>query len=575
MIRLFDYLRPYRVSILGVLVLTFLQAVSSLYLPKLMADIVDFGVVRGRYWYIWAMGGIMLGVTLASGVFAVLSGFYASRASAGFGKILRRRIFSHVEQFSLQEFDQLGPSSLIVRATNDVMQVQQTVNMLLRMMILAPLTAIGGIVMAVSTNAGLSVILLAVIPVLALLIYAILRSGLGLFRVMQSKVDVVSQVLRENLTGIRVIRAFDRSKHEVERFSRVNREVTDTSIRVYQTMAFLMPAVGFIMNASTLAIVWFGGVRINQGTLQIGNVMAFIQYMMQIMFSVMMVSMMAFMLPRGQASAHRIHEVLALSPQVVDGRPNGPEPAPEGRIEFRHVTFYYPGAEAPALSDVSFVIAPGQKIAIVGGTGSGKSTLIHLILRLYDATSGSVLVDGVDVRDISQATLRARTGYVPQRPVIFSGTLKENIGYGREGATDQDIRRAAEVAQATEFVDTLSQGFDTQVAQGGANLSGGQKQRIAMSRALVRRATIYLLDDSFSALDYSTEARVRLALRKETAHATVIYVAGRVSTAMDADRIIVLDQGIVQGMGTHGELMQSCAVYRDMVGTQIPSEEIG
>lgn len=574
MMKLKVFLRPYRTFVFMVLVLTFVQSLATLYLPNLMSDIVDKGIIKGDVSYIIRIGFFMLGITILGGIASVWASYFAAKSSAGFGQVLRSRLFSHVEKFTLAEFDQLGTSSLIVRTTNDVMQVQQLVNMMLRMMVMAPLTAIGGIIMAVYTDAKLSLIIVVVIPVLSLAIYGILGPGMGLFRTMQKKVDHLNRVLRENLTGTRVIRSFNREVFEIQRFDQANRDLTDVSIRVYKMMAAMMPVVMLIMNISTLAIVWFGGIRINDGTLQVGNLMAFIQYVMQIMFAVMMVSMMAFMIPRGQASALRINEVLAMHPEIVDPVQSQASVDHSGQVEFRDVTFRYPGAEEPALSHVSFIAQPGQITAIIGGTGSGKSTLINLIPRFHDVDSGSVIVDGMDVREMPQESLRAKLGYVPQRAVLFTGKILDNIKYGKEEATEAEILHAAEVAQAAEFIAAMPDGFHSVISQGGANISGGQKQRLAIARALVRKPEIYLFDDTFSALDYKTDAQLRLALRQEAEAATVILVAQRVSTVIEADQIIVLDEGRVVGVGTHKSLLQTCAVYQEIVSSQLSPEEI-
>ncbi len=574
MMKLKVFLRPYRTFVFMVLVLTFVQSLATLYLPNLMSDIVDKGIIKGDVSYIIRIGFFMLGITILGGIASVWASYFAAKSSAGFGQVLRSRLFSHVEKFTLAEFDQLGTSSLIVRTTNDVMQVQQLVNMMLRMMVMAPLTAIGGIIMAVYTDAKLSLIIVVVIPVLSLAIYGILGPGMGLFRTMQKKVDHLNRVLRENLTGTRVIRSFNREVFEIQRFDQANRDLTDVSIRVYKMMAAMMPVVMLIMNISTLAIVWFGGIRINDGTLQVGNLMAFIQYVMQIMFAVMMVSMMAFMIPRGQASALRINEVLAMHPEIVDPVQSQASVDHSGQVEFRDVTFRYPGAEEPALSHVSFIAQPGQITAIIGGTGSGKSTLINLIPRFHDVDSGSVIVDGMDVREMPQESLRAKLGYVPQRAVLFTGKILDNIKYGKEEATEAEILHAAEVAQAAEFIGAMPDGFHSVISQGGANISGGQKQRLAIARALVRKPEIYLFDDTFSALDYKTDAQLGLALRQEAEAATVILVAQRVSTVIEADQIIVLDEGRVVGVGTHKSLLQTCAVYQEIVSSQLSPEEI-
>ncbi|MHB1981385.1 MAG: ABC transporter ATP-binding protein [Sulfobacillus sp.] len=573
MIRLLHFLRPFRTLVALVLALTFVQTTASLYLPTLTANIVDTGVVKGNVTYIIQIGSLMLGITLLGAAAAALSSLFGSRATAGFGQRLRSAVFSHVQQFTLRGFDQIGTSSLIVRTTNDVMQVQQLVNMMLSMMVMAPLTAIGGIVLALYTDARLAVIAFLAIPVLGLAIYLLMRRGLGLFSTMQVKVDRLNLVLRENLTGVRVIRAFDRVPFEVDRFDQGNRSLTDTSVSVFRLMALLMPTVMLVMNLAVVAVVWFGGIEIGAGTLQVGQLMALIQYVMQIMFAVMMVSMMAFMIPRGQASANRINEVLDISPDITD--PATPQPAVGGgRLAFEHVTFHYPGAEQPALFDISFVATPGQTVAIIGGTGSGKSTLLNLIPRFYDVTSGAITLDGVDVRTMSQADLRAQIGYVPAQAVLFSGSVLDNLRYGDMDASEESAKAALSTAQADDFVAEMDGGVAAELTQGGANLSGGQKQRLSIARALVRQVPLYLFDDCFSALDYRTDAALRQALRQRVSGATVLIVAQRVSTVMDADQILVIDDGRLVGAGTHRQLMADSEVYREIVHSQLLPEEI-
>lgn len=572
--RTLGVLRPYRWSVAAILVLIFMQSLTTLYLPNLMSRIVDEGVMHGRIDYIVHIGERMLVVSLLAVICSVLAGLLASKASAGFGRILRAQVFTHVEQFMLHEFDRLGTSSLIVRTNNDIMQVQQFINMLLRMMVMAPLMALGGIVMAVYTNARLSLILVVVMPVLGLAIWFVLHRGMHLFRVLQTKVDVVNRVVREGLGGVRVIRAFNRVDYESARFDDANRDLTQVSADVFKVMALMMPLVMFIINFSTIGILWYGGQQINHLHMEVGNLMAFIQYVTQIMFSVMMVSTMLFMVPRAQASARRIWEVMDIRPEIVD------VPAPRtgvpdrGEVRFEEVSFRYPGAETTVLEQISFTARPGQVTAIIGGTGSGKSTLVHLLLRFFDATAGRILVDGIDVRDYAQADLRQAFGFVPQKAMLFTGTVAENIRYGRPDATLAEVRRAAELAQATEFINAMADGFDTVIQQGGANLSGGQKQRLAIARALVRRPRIYVFDDSFSALDFQTDGRLREAIRPEVATATVLIVAQRVSTIIDADQILVLDEGRLAGVGTHRELMERSEVYREIVTSQLAEEEI-
>ncbi|MCL6613071.1 MAG: ABC transporter ATP-binding protein/permease [Firmicutes bacterium] len=575
MIRLFRFLKPYRLQIAFSLLFVFGQAMAELYLPTLMSDIVDRGIMRGDLDYIWRIGGLMLLVALAGTACAIAAAFLSSRTAMGFGRILRSRIFAHVERFSLHEFDKIGTPSLITRNTNDVTQLQMAVMIGLRMMAMAPIMGIGGLIMAISKDRGLAWVLAVVLPVLGVMVFFVTRRGFPLFTSIQKKIDRINRIIRENLEGIRVIRAFNRIEHERRRFHEANLDLTETSIAVNRLMALMMPSTMLVMNMAIIAIIWFGAVRVDRGTLQIGNMMAFFQYAMQIMISFVMATMMFVMVPRAQASAERILEVLAIEPEIEDP----PAPVTEnigdrrGWVEFQDVTFRYHGAEEPALRNVSFRARPGEVTAVIGGTGSGKSTLVNLIPRFYDVDGGRVLVDGVDVREMPQETLRAKIGFVPQKAFLFSGTIAENIRYGKEDATEEEIRHAAEVAQAMEFISEMKEGLAAPITQGGTNVSGGQRQRLAIARALVRKPEIYIFDDSFSALDFVTDARLRAALRKETADATVIIVAQRVSTIMDADQIVVLDEGRVVGIGTHRELMKTCPVYREIVASQLPEEE--
>ncbi|MBX5437567.1 MAG: ABC transporter ATP-binding protein [Alicyclobacillaceae bacterium] len=573
MFKLFRFLKPYRYWIPVSLTLIFLQSMANLYLPRLMSDIVDQGVLAGDVGRIVRIGGNMLAVTFAGACCSVLASLVAARVSASFGRDLRAAVFAHVTEFTLHEFDTFGTASLITRTTNDVSQVQQMVNMMLRMMIMAPMMCIGGIVMAIVTDPGLSLVIVVVVPLLALILWSVLGKGFRLFRAVQRKVDKVNRVLRENLTGIRVVRAFNRVAYEERRFDEASRDLTTTAVAAAQTMAVLWPLATLVMNFATLAILWFGALRIDALEMQVGHLMAFLQYLMQILFAIMMVSMMTFMIPRASASAQRIQDVLATPPSIRD-RDSAPDPpAAGGLVEFEDVTFSYPGAERPALAHVSFTARPGQVTAIIGGTGSGKTTLVNLIMRFYDVNSGAVRVDGVDVRDMPQASLRRRIGYVPQRAVLFSGTVADNIRYGKEDADVDEVQRAAVIAQAADFVAEMPEGYDSFIAQGGINVSGGQKQRLSIARALVRRPEIYIFDDSFSALDFRTDARLRAALRQEVAGATVIIVAQRVNTVIDADQIIVLDEGRVAGIGRHQDLLAGCRVYQEIVASQLAGEE--
>lgn len=575
MLKLLWLLQPYRVSIALVLVLAFLQSMANLFLPTLMADIVDTGIVKGDTGYILRVGGVMLLVTIGGALCATAANFFSSRVAVGFGSILRGTIFTHVEKFSLHEFDTFGTASLITRTTNDTTQVQRVVTLILSMMITAPMMAIGGVILAYAQDAGLVWVLIAAMPVVFVVFVLIITRAVPLFQAMQAKLDKLNLVLDEGLTGVRVIRAFDRDTHERGRFDAANLDLTDTAITVNRIVAFLMPAMMLTLNLTSVAILWFGSIRINAGDMQVGSLIAFLQYAMQILFAILMVAVMFVMLPRAAASADRINEVLAVVPEINDPaevRPHGSQQ--RGYVEFQNVTFRYPGAEEPALSDVSFRAGPGEVTAIIGGTGAGKSTLVNLIPRFYDVEAGRVLVDGRDVREMAQEELRAKIGFVPQKAVLFSGTIAENLRYGKDDASLEELRHAADVAQATEFIAAMSDSFDSTISQGGTNVSGGQKQRLSIARALVRKPEIYVFDDSFSALDFATDARLRVALKGETGDATVLIVAQRVGTVMDADRIIVLDDGHVVGIGTHDELIESCPVYQEIVSSQLSLEEI-
>ena len=574
MIKLLRFMRPYRALLVLVLVLATVQALANLYLPTLMANIVDNGIVKGDTGYIWRIGGVMLLVAIIGTLAAVVGVFFSSQVATGFGKIIRAQIFTRVAQFSLHEFDAVSTSSLITRTTNDTTQVQQVMIMILNMVITAPITLVAGVILAINQDAGLAWILVAAIPILVAVIVLLMSQAIPLSRVMQVKLDKLNLVLDEGLAGVRVVRAFDRQKHEERRFDEANLDLTNVTIRVNRITAGLMPIMMLVLNLSSVAILWFGAMRINAGDMQVGALIAFLQYAMQILFALLMVSMMFIMLPRAAASADRINEVLAIEPEIKDAEQVKLADEQRGYVEFQDVTFSYPGAEEPALSNISFRAAPGEVTAIIGGTGSGKSTLVSLIPRFYDIDSGSLLVDGVDVRDIAQEHLRSKMSLVPQKTVLFSGTIVENIRYGKQDASDEEIRHAAQVAQALDFISEMPDGFDAAIAQGGANVSGGQKQRLSIARALIRRPEIYLFDDSFSALDFKTDARLRAALKQETRNSTVLIVSQRVSTVMDADQIIVLDEGRIAGIGTHQALMRSSEVYRDIVSSQLSVEEI-
>ncbi len=568
-----DQLKPYGKEITLVVLFQFVQTLATLYLPTLNADIIDDGVVKGDTGYIMRVGMVMLAVTLVQIVCSIVAVYYGARTSMALGRDLRAAIFHRVQDFSAQEVNRFGPPSLITRTTNDVQQIQLLVLMTFTMMVAAPIMCVGGIVLALNQDTTLSSLLLVVLPLMIAVVGTIVVLMRPLFRTMQERIDRINQVLREQITGIRVIRAFVRDRHERERFAVANEQLTDVSLRVGRLMALMFPTVMLVVNLSSVAVVWFGGHRIADGTMQVGALTAVISYLMQILMSVMMAMFMFMMIPRAEVCAERIEEVLGTEPTVhPPARPVTPD-RQIGELELRSVAFRYPGAEAPVLSDVSFTARPGRTTAIIGSTGSGKTTLLNLIPRLFDATSGDVLVDGVDVRDLDPAALARAVGLVPQSPYLFSGTIASNLRYGRPDATDEELWRALEVAQAREFVEAMPGGLEEPIAQGGTNVSGGQRQRLAIARTLVHRPEIYLFDDSFSALDYATDARLRAALAEEITDATIVIVAQRVNTIRDADRILVIEEGRIIGSGDHAELMSTCPTYREIVLSQLTEQE--
>lgn len=556
------------------MLLVFVQTLTELYLPTLMADIVDTGIVRGDTPYIIRTGGFMLLIAAGGTICSIATSFLAAKIAVGLGRLLRSKVFSRVEDFSLHEFNQMGTATLITRTTNDINQIQTVTFMILRMMLFAPMMGIGGIIMAVNQDRPLSLVLLVAVPFIAVLIFFIMSKAIPLFKLMQIKLDRLNLVLRENLTGIRVIRAFNRTQEERERFTDANLDLTNNAIRVNKLMATMMPGMMLVMNFTIIAIIWFGSIRIDHGGMQVGSLMAFIQYAIQIMISLIMMSMMFIMLPRASASAIRINEVLDTIPEIKNPGQIKQPSSDKGYLEFKDVSFSFSGAEQPALSNISFTASPGEMTAIIGGTGSGKTTLINLIPRFYDVSQGAVMIDGVDVREMSQENLRAKIGLVPQTAVLFSGTITENIRFGKQDASIDEVYKAAQTAQAIEFITGMKNGFDSVIEQGGINVSGGQKQRLSIARALVRRPDIYIFDDSFSALDFKTDARLRAALKKETLQSTVLIIAQRVTTVMEANRIIVLEDGQIAGMGSHKELLNSCEVYREIVYSQLSEEEL-
>ena len=551
-----------------VLLLLLIQSLANLYLPNLNADIINNGVAKADTDYIWRTGGVMLGVTLLLGILAVIAVYFASRTSMGVGRDVRAAVFASVQSFSAREMNKFGTASLITRNTNDVQQVQLFLQIALTFLVSAPILAIGGVIMAIREDATLSWLLVVVVPLMGIVIGILLYLGVPLFQKVQKKVDRITQIMREQITGVRVVRAFRRGETERVRFEEANADLTATQLRVNRVFASAFPALLAIMNLSTVAILWFGASLVDSGDMPIGNLTAFLQYIMQILFAVMTATFMVILVPRAEASSQRIVEVLDTTSSITDpARPV--EPAPTGVVELVNVDFAYPHSERPVLHGLSFVARPGKTTAIIGGTGSGKSTIVNLITRGFDVTSGEVRLDGVDVRERSLESLWSRLAVVPQTAYLFKGTVAQNLRFGRPDATDEELWRALDIAQARDFVAEMDGGLEAQIDQGGTNVSGGQRQRLAIARAIVKRPAIYLFDDCFSALDAGTDARLRAALRGETTDATVIIVAQRVSTILRADHIVVLDEGRVVGAGTHAELMETSHEYREIVESQL------
>jgi ATP-binding cassette subfamily B protein len=586
------FLGKYRAMLIVVLVLLLAQALTNLYLPELNADIINNGVAKGNTDYIIQTGGLMLLVTAVLGVCSVIAVFLGARIAMGFGRDVRLAVFRSVETFSQVEMNKFGTPSLITRNTNDVQQVQMVIFMGLTVILLAPIMGIGGVIMALRQDVPLSGLLLVILPIMFGFIFLIMRQAIPLFRAMQVKVDRINQVMREALAGVRVIRAFVRVDHEEKRFDEASTDLFNTALRVNRLFAITFPVMMLIFNLSSVAVMWFGAARVNSGDMPIGNLTAFLAYLMQILFSVLMAVFMVIFVPRAAVSAGRINEVLDTLPSISDpeepvlipfkpttteGDGNGHGPVkvvrPGVTVEFDNVEFRYPGAEQPILRDISFKAQPGKTTAIIGSTGSGKSTLVNLIPRFYDATGGALKIDGIDVRQMRREDLWQMIGVIPQRAFLFSGTIASNVRYGDADATDDEIRHALDIAQATEFVTELADGIESSIDQGGTNVSGGQRQRLAIARALVKRAPLYVFDDSFSALDFATDAKLRAALKRELASSTVIIVAQRVGTILNADQIIVMDEGRVVGIGTHSELLESNETYREIVYSQLTEQE--
>jgi ATP-binding cassette subfamily B protein len=567
------YLRPYRRAVTALVVLQLVQTLATLYLPKLNADIIDKGVVTGDTHYILRTGGIMLAITLVQITSALGAVYFGATTAMALGRDVRHAVFQRVQDFSAREVGRFGTPSLITRNTNDVQQVQMLAVMTFTLLVSAPIMCVGGIILALNQDVPLSSLLLVAVPALGIIVSLIIGRMRPLFRLMQTRIDGINRVLREQISGVRVIRAFVRDRHERDRFGTANSELFDVSLGVGRLIALMFPSVMLVLNLSSIAVLWFGGHRVASGGMQIGALTAFLSYLLQILMSVMMATFVFMMVPRAEVSSERIMEVLDTEPDLPGPAAPVTAVSRHGHLELRAAEFRYPGAEQPVLCDISMHAGPGEVTAVIGATGSGKTTLMNLIPRLMDVTGGAVLIDGVDVRKLDPALLSDVVGLVPQKPYLFSGTVATNLRYGNQDATDEDLWRALEIAQAREFVEQMPGRLDAKIAQGGTNVSGGQRQRLAIARALVHRPEIYLFDDSFSALDYATDARLRAALAAETSEATVVIVAQRVATIRHADRIVVLEAGRIVASGTHAELMQTDETYREIVLSQLTEQE--
>lgn len=568
-----SHLRPYRAQLWLIVVLQAAQAIAGLYLPRLNGHIINNGVLRGDTHYIWSTGGLMLLFTLLQVALSVTAVYWGSKVAMAFGRDVRRDLFQRVTDFSAREVGVLGAPSLITRITNDVQQVQMLVQMVCTLLLAAPITAVGGVIMALSEDVGLSWLLMVSIPVLIVVIIAIIRQMVPQYQVMQERIDSLNRVLREQITGMRVVRAFVREPYEAVRFGAANDDVTDTALVAGRLMALIFPTAIMMVNITTVGVVWFGSNRIASGDMQVGAMVAYITYLVQILMSVTMASFIGSMWPRASVCAERIVEVLDTESSVVTAEHPVESVPLRGTVEFRGACFGYPGAEADVLHDITLLCRPGQTTAVIGSTGSGKTTLVGLVPRLFDVTAGEVLFDGVDVRELDPLALGARIGLVPQKPYLFSGTVASNLRYGKPDATDNELWHALTVAQAADFVRAMPDGLNASIAQGGSNVSGGQRQRLAIARALVRKPEVYLFDDSFSALDVATDARLRAALVPETADAAVLIVGQRVATIAGADQIVVLEDGHIVGLGRHDDLLATCPTYAEIVSSQLRAEE--
>ena len=578
MLKLFKYLKPYIWLIIPLIILIYLQVMANLSLPDLMAKIVDNGIIGGDMNAIIKNGIIMLGVTLGGGVAAVGVGFLSARTATGFARDVRQKVFKKVEGFSIVEFNKFSTASLITRSTNDIQQIQSTTLMILRLVIMAPLMAIGGLQKAMENAPDLSWIIAVAVVSLLVVIIVLFVAALPKFKLLQKMVDKLNLVTRENLTGLRVVRAFNKEKTEENKFNDANTDLMKLNLTVNRMMIIMQPFMNLVMNMALIAIVWFGAHLVSERLIDVGNMMAFMQYATQVIMSFLMISMLFIMIPRASVSAKRVNEVIDTDISIKDPEESKKvKKAPgrgSGRVEFRDVTFTYPDAEAPVLSGVNFTAEPGQTTAIIGSTGSGKSTLIDLIPRFYDVSAGQILIDNVDIRDQNLSDLYSQIGYVPQKGVLFSGSIKSNVAYGNPVASAEEIENAIKVSQSKDFVQKKEDGVNASISQGGANVSGGQKQRLSIARALAVKPKVYIFDDSFSALDFKTEAKLKKELKKETKNKTVLIVAQRISTIINADKIIVMNEGKIVGEGTHQELLKNNSVYQEIASSQLSEEEL-